>query len=129
MLFRSQGTESTIDYTPSGHMYQVRINAKPEHFLEAQKPLSEQSETVRNALKKMMLGDPRKMTRDYTPEETVKLRELGVPGIRYRADARNDIGDAAYNYVLFDDKLVDITHKNGQPVERRLMDALTKGQQ
>lgn len=35
---------------PPGHLYQVRINANPEDFLDWDKPLSQQSERVRNAL-------------------------------------------------------------------------------
>ena len=36
-------------FTPTGHMYQVRINAEPEHFLDWDKPLSEQHEKVQGA--------------------------------------------------------------------------------
>ena len=33
---------------PQGHMYQVRVKAKPEHFLDWDAPLSEQSDHVKN---------------------------------------------------------------------------------
>jgi hypothetical protein len=36
--------------TSPGRMYEVRINAEPEQFLDWDKPLAEQSEAVRNAL-------------------------------------------------------------------------------
>ena len=35
---------------PKGHMYEVRINAHPDHFLDWDKPISKQSEYVRQAL-------------------------------------------------------------------------------
>jgi hypothetical protein len=37
---------------PTGHMYEVSINANPDHFLDWDKPLSEQSRTVRKAISK-----------------------------------------------------------------------------
>jgi hypothetical protein len=37
-------------HNPSGHMYQVEIDASPDEFLDWDKPLSEQSEAVRKAL-------------------------------------------------------------------------------
>ena len=42
--------EKYIKSTPEGSMYEVRINADPEQFLDWDKPLSEQSEAVQRAL-------------------------------------------------------------------------------
>jgi hypothetical protein len=39
-----------LSVEPTGHMYEVNINADPEHFLHWDKPLSEQSPHVRDAL-------------------------------------------------------------------------------
>lgn len=39
-----------LNVNSPGRMYQVRINADPEHFLDWDKPLSEQSEHVKNAV-------------------------------------------------------------------------------
>lgn len=39
-----------------GHMYEVRINANPDHFLDWDKPLSQQSEAVRSALQNADVG-------------------------------------------------------------------------
>lgn len=38
------------DENYAGHLYEVNINADPEHFLDWDKPLSEQSEHVKNAI-------------------------------------------------------------------------------
>lgn len=46
-----QGNLPTIE-NPQGHMYEVGINANPDHFLDWDKPLSEQSPHVRKALAK-----------------------------------------------------------------------------
>jgi hypothetical protein len=39
-----------VSRIPSGHMYEVKVNADPERFLHWDKPLSEQSQYVRDAL-------------------------------------------------------------------------------
>lgn len=44
---------SSLQYTPPGRTYQVKINASPEEFLDLDKPLSEQSEAVRRSLEKL----------------------------------------------------------------------------
>ena len=41
-----------------GKMYEVNINADPEHFLDWDKPLSEQSEHVKQAIAKVDLSLP-----------------------------------------------------------------------
>jgi hypothetical protein len=44
------------------------------------------------------------------------LKDAGVPGIKYLDQGSRDKGGGTSNLVVFDDKLVDITHKNGEPV-------------
>jgi hypothetical protein len=86
-----------------GHMYEVNIGADPEHFLDWDKPLSEQSQHVQDALKASnvnpndtvaailqrayrnpmhggdLVGQP-----TATPAEvTDALAQRGIPGIRY----------------------------------------------
>ena len=39
-----------------GHIYHVRVNANPEHFLDWDKPLSEQTEYVRNKLESLNIS-------------------------------------------------------------------------
>ena len=91
------------------HMYEVNLNARPEQFLDWDRPLKEQSiyETVRkvspnelpnmpdvatgaqvyDALKNRAMSrlDPseRQMPRAYQPHAATALREAGIPGIRY----------------------------------------------
>jgi hypothetical protein len=158
-----------------GHMYEVRINADPDDFLDWDKPLSEQSEKVRKSLADNWLAHPEahanqtgretymQLPSDYVPtadqareRATAKLREAGIPGIRYLdqgsrvggdADAMvanygsrekaleiaeqrfksASFGDLKYwdkivndlktpqsrNYVVFDDKLIEIMKKYG----------------
>ena len=133
-----------------GSMYQVRINAKADDFLDWDKPLSEQSDVVQGWFEKYR----RKLTeqnngndpyRYYVPEgkdiiDDVKdlmddgkinlndLEEMlsmdakgaGIAGIRYLdansrpLSAPTSIGlPETNNYVVFDDKLIEILRRYG----------------
>jgi hypothetical protein len=104
-----------------GRMYEVNINADPEHFIDLDKPLSEQSEHVRNALRGMnMLPDntvglqlAQRFHAGERPERTSEiLRNAGIPGLKY-LEGETARGGTAHNYVVFDDKLIDIIKKYG----------------
>lgn len=45
-------------YEPPGHMYEVRVNADPAHFLDWDKPLSEQTPHVQAALQRAGMTPP-----------------------------------------------------------------------
>lgn len=49
-------------------------------------------------------------------EASNELRDLGIPGIRYLDGGSRGAGAGSHNYVVFDDKLIDIVSRNGQPV-------------
>ena len=44
------------------------------------------------------------------------LRQAGIPGIRYLDGGSRSAGAGTHNYVTFDDSLVNILERNGQPV-------------
>ena len=46
------------------------------------------------------------------------LLEAGIPGIKYLDATSRAAGEGTRNYVVFDDGLLEITHKNGVEVER-----------
>jgi hypothetical protein len=138
----------------TGRMYEVRINAHPDQFLDWDKPLSQQSEKVRE-----LLGDQYKLMRDdghsyrhglampYNeavatakrwgwPETSVvpagpdvrvgdligtdgnktladRLRDAGIPGIKYLDQGSRTSGEGSRNFVVFDDKIIDIVKKYG----------------
>lgn len=115
-----------------GKLYQVRINADPEHFLDWDKPLSQQSEAVKRALAdggyerdagfarntlNPTIGDSELgTTRLRNPYSAFGLRDAGIPGIKYLDQGSRAAGDGSRNYVVFDDGLIEITHKDGKPV-------------
>ena len=126
----------------SGSMYEVNINADPEQFLDWDKPLSEQPESVRKAYAKAAAGDdpilselldgsteslqltglfPRSsgaqayntFTHGNKEAATQRLRNAGIPGIKYLDAGSRGAGDGTRNYVVFDDRLIEIVRKYG----------------
>lgn len=151
-----------------GHMYQVRINANPEDFLDWDKLLSQQSESVKSRLgvpapdkiaeadrlakeidrmnriidgqgygrdphpdeamrikddlvRKYLEIDPSESAwwkfdaKDAAarPEAAAKMREAGIPGIKYLDRTSRAAGEGSRNYVVFDDSIIDILKKYG----------------
>jgi hypothetical protein len=128
----------------SGRMYEVQINAHPDHFLDWDKPLSEQPHAVR-AFAKIHAGDdpllqdlfsgdeipmeyfglfPKsKGSQAYNtladslggPEKAAQaLHEAGVKGVKYFDQRSRAEGEGTRNYVVFDDKLVNVKRKYAQ---------------
>ena len=125
-----------------GHMYEVNINADPEHFLDWDKPLHSQSDHVKNALlgtpgfsdsvgAQTMNGPVTKYTPSFgdlsqrglvpgtydraSPEFSKTYLDAGIPGVKYLDQGSRAAGEGSRNYVVFDDKLVNIVRKYGIP--------------
>jgi hypothetical protein len=120
----------------NGHMYEVDIDASPDELLDFDAPLSEQSDYVKSKLPQEVFdyfkktNDPRginlvhdnplvpdrAMIREpeYAAQAAAKLNDLGIKGIKY-TDARTRFsgGDRTHNYVMFDDKTIEIARKYG----------------
>lgn len=132
-----------------GSLYEVKIKAPPEQFLDWDKPLSEQSPQVISAIEAVArkngntdLVELRSgnltgqdfydhlavFKPDFEAGDTIQsagergralasrlLNEAGIPGLRYLDHGSRGAGEGSRNLVLFDDKLVEITKKNGEP--------------
>jgi hypothetical protein len=112
-----------------GNIYRVKINANHDHMLDWDKPLSEQPEAVKRvfapyaeqfgadakmgALIKIMSSRGAGMK-----GVSEQLRDAGIPGIKYLDQHSRGAGEGSRNFVVFDDKHIEITHKNGEPVKR-----------
>ena len=128
-----------------GSMYQVSINANPDHFLDWDKPLSEQHPVVQKAVAPL-ISPERLALEGYTDPDVIKnlwadpsgsmiykngplagkesartsqhelsaaLRDAGIPGIKYLDAGSRSAGDGSRNYVVFNDKNIDIIKKYG----------------
>lgn len=54
-----------------------------------------------------------KYSGDYAAEKSTKMRKMGIPGIKYLDQGSRAAGDGSRNYVVFDDKLIEILRKYG----------------
>jgi hypothetical protein len=103
----------------AGKMYQVRINADPNDFLDWEKPTNQWPAKANEVLDGYYQNNEiRQKYPDATyflksPEGTERLREAGIPGIRYLDQMSRNAGDGTRNYVVFDDSLVEILKKYG----------------
>jgi hypothetical protein len=125
----------TTKAVPHGHMYEVHIDAHPDHFLDWDKPLSEQSDHVQNAIKNVaystdyFMRNPQKYEGEVLYEELKEkfgdkkasqlLSQHGIHGIRYLdAGSRNIVnnygGAGTRNYVVFDHNRVKVKRKYEQ---------------
>jgi hypothetical protein len=116
----------------------------PQHFLDWDRPLSEQPESIRTALEKLSdpvldawKSKPRGQGWDLMQgvnaydalaggrhgntvgaiSASQKLRDSGIPGIRYLDAASRAEGKGTANYVVFDDALIEILKRNGVAVK------------
>ena len=140
--------------------YEVIINSSPDRMAHLDKPLSEQPPAVKEALSKILppeqLGqpglwdryikgvkpsDPRMMNivqsaiaRNESRALSEALRDAGVDGFIYKNGmTRGQLGEVApssHNYVVFDDRLIEILRKYGllPPVAAGAAQALSQGQ-
>ena len=140
--------EKTHRVEPVGHMYHVRVKAKPEHFLDWHAPLSEQHPEVRKKLAtlgftyddaKASVADdallaalfdkgPQQLPQ-HPPNPTgedihynlmrgsnkaaaaAKLREAGIPGIKYFDAGSRSAGQGTRNYVIFDPDMIEVKRR------------------
>lgn len=114
-----------------GNMYEVRINADPERYLNWDKPLSEQHPDVQAALAKAAPDMYHPSSGDYDPMErgqdiyhrlasgssqtaaSAALQEAGIPGIRYLDSGSRQAGQGTHNYVTFSPSIMAIIRRYG----------------
>jgi len=112
-----------------GHLYHVRVNANPEHFLDWDKPLGEQHPHVQQALSFLGLN-PQDEGHPSRPGEAAyraavfqhgkdpakaaaALQAAGIPGIRYLdANSRDpNTEKPTHNHVVFDPSKITIKRR------------------
>ena len=118
-----------------GNVYQVEIDAEPGQFLYWDWPLGEQGAIGAKVIDMIVASTG--MSRDkaalikkdqilgflgqgepgfFKDAAVKKLRAAGVPGIAYLDLFSRRSGTGTFNYVIYDQNLLKITHKNGQAV-------------
>ena len=118
-----------------GSLYKVELAPKENEYLLYDKTLGEQTKDIQDKLRKVLtelegedLWEYRKDLdyRDITdnalenvpePEISRRLKEAGIPGIKYLDGSSRSKGEGDYNYVIFDEADVQITDKLFMPAE------------
>jgi len=124
----------------TGGVYEARLDVDAEALLDLDTPLARQSPRIQSFAKEVIDGAMKRLEahghkqtleaiKDGTvngfhlirimggPIEAVskQLDAAGIKGVRY-ADQYSEAAPGTPNYVVFDDKLITITAKNGKPV-------------
>ena len=132
-----KNAKSKVKTTGGGHMYEVNIDASPDDLLDWDKPLSQQSPKIKKIFPpenypesfdgramymqiagSASIGKNRAKVVGGTTESaaatSAKLNDLGIKGIKY-ADAQTRFSPKGRtnNYVMFDDKTIEIARKYG----------------
>ena len=115
-----------------GSMYQVKINADPERFLDWNAPPSAQSPSVQQALQSIP-GWERAIGKDSGlpvgqlvnrgllpatydkagPEFSKTYGGAGIPGVKYLDQGSRGVGEGSHNFVVFDDSMIQMLKKYG----------------
>ena len=115
-----------------GRLYQVELAPSEDEYLLWDRPLSEQSETVRKSLRQFFVDEKSRLNTDagglakrYPSGEAVYrqlvvsqngkqaaseyLHSLGIRGVKYLDGSSRGKGEGNFNYVIFDENDVEIT--------------------
>lgn len=105
-----------------GGLYEVELAPEQDEYLLWDKPLSEQSEKVREAIERLPHYDRSldggKFYDSLSSEMRSKggnkhvsklMHSLGIRGIKYLDGSSRAKGEGAYNYVIFSEEDIDIT--------------------
>jgi hypothetical protein len=131
--FKERGLDPHIP----GYMYEVAIDAHPDHFLDWNKPLSEQSFHIGKSIFDARKDNPTlfnvfkpHLEKDSTgmgfyqslatqhpngyQGATDFLQRAGIPGIKYLDAGSRSAGEGSSNYVVFDHNRVKVKRRYEQ---------------
>ena len=122
--------KSDVDYTGSGMFYEIDLpDEQIAKMLDWDKPLSQQSESVKKAIKEYELDYVpenltggrllEEMNKAFTPEMVSQhMRTAGIPGIRYLDQGSRGAGQGSSNFVVFpgNEDLLRILKRNEDPL-------------
>jgi hypothetical protein len=125
-LERAADLLRTERFRPTGHMYEANLHARPEQFLDWDRRLADQSEAIRDAL--------RRSGHDVLPHETgesayhaianrllggnqeqasAALGRFGIPGIRYLDAGSRGVREGTHNYVVWSPEIIEMLRRYG----------------
>jgi hypothetical protein len=124
-LANRYGWKDFVNRNP-GSMYQVRLRVKPDELLDWDKPLSEQPQNLLRRLENSPhfsgggsdWGDmtTKDIVESLSGQDLISLKDQGIKGIRYKDAGSRGAEGGTYNYVIFDDSIIDILKRYGIPM-------------
>jgi hypothetical protein len=105
-----------------GHLYEVKLDANPEDFLNWDAPIGRQPEHIRRGVGQTLdqfspglgLDYPSLTGGELRPRNVAESQALlknGIPGIRYLDQGSRGAGQGTHNYVVFDPSIIDILNR------------------
>lgn len=127
-LKRLQEAKALLNGEEPGYLYKVRLRLKEGEIIDYDRPFSQQTGPVRDALEELGFRD----IPDAPIKDQIELRlpnggdellsadllKLGVKGIRYLDGLSREAGDGTYNYVAFDPADITVLERNGEPIAK-----------
>ena len=133
-----------IEAKDAGNLYRVTLKPDADQLLDWDRPLDQQSETVKAALRQAF---PDATASDITAGEwyreqsnarggpmpldpatlSAKLLAAGIRGIRYLDGSSRARGEGTANFVIFSEADIEIAEENGQPVDTASFSLSPKG--
>lgn len=113
-----------------GNLYQVIVKSDRKAMLDWDKPLDVQTPQVQQGLRAMgLMGDDGIQGADLgsslsptTAESAAAFRANGINGVQYLDAKSRRAGEGTRNLVVFHHDDVQITHRNGVPVQAAIAD-------
>lgn len=100
------------------HRYEVDLGADMSALADWDKPIADQPRAIQEAFaelyampRKQLLGGQKPQPKG--PDESARLLDMGVPGIVFDAGSYWGGKPGARNYVMFDDKRLEILRRYG----------------
>ena len=121
----AKGYRDKLSDAGQGKMYEVNIKADPAHMMDWDGKLGGQPQAVQDVFAKQLaqfgpdarMSAQMKIASSRLPggqaELSKNLADAGVPGIQYLDQGSRGAGEGSRNFVVFDDKLIDILKKYG----------------
>lgn len=131
-----QALDESLQAAQLGNLYTVDIpDSAIDKMMDWDKPLRDQPKNVRDALESLgvktnkvtpagnMLRSMEGMPEAFLGRKgatkadvSQALKEAGIPGIKYLDQGSRAQGEGTRNFVIFDDSLITILERNGEPV-------------
>lgn len=133
--------QSDLNNSNPGHLYEVTLKVEPDEILDQTAPVKDQGPAIQKVaadlrltpnatgyslydtmVRRIALEHRGRISRGVAQQEASKrLLAAGIKGTKYKdSGSRNRDKPGTYNYVIFDDKVIDIQSRNGEKLPQQM---------